>query len=137
MKLFYIADGDESEAVKSSNSEWVALQLGWDREKFTLDFVSFESDCEPFFDKGGLEAFCDHIAGRMAGADAILFDYGGMSMPGGGGDHLIDYWNRFFLKMIEDLPGKPWFCVSSLDVFEPEDKDHLKELGVRFYWDDH
>ena len=67
-------------------------------------------------------------------SDCIIFDYGGMSQPWMGGDHFIDRWNRFFIKMIKDYPSKLWLCISALSTFESEDRRELKALGVYFRW---
>ena len=128
-KLLYLADSVESTDIKGSNSEWVAHQLGWSK-RFRLDFIALFED---------YHGTVEQLTERVASADAILFDMGGMSLGyvGGSGDRNIDHWNRFFIKTIEEFPNKPWFCISSLDLFDPPDKVYLKELGVHFYWDDH
>lgn len=124
LKILYIADSEENDGTKRANLQWVADQVG--AKKWEYKFVALFED---------FQGTVKDLEDMIASSDAILFDYGGVSMPWSGGSHIIDHWNRFFIKVIEEFPSKYWFCISGLDIFEPDDKDHLKELGVVFYWD--
>lgn len=67
-------------------------------------------------------------------ADIIVFDYGGLCQAAlmGGGAAAIDYWNRFFVKMIESFSSKDWRCISAINTFDEVDKKELEDLGVSF-----
>lgn len=65
--------------------------------------------------------------------DIVCFDYGGFySIFGSSG--FIDWWNRFFIKLIEDYPNKDWRCYNALDVFDIDERKKLENLGVKFQW---
>jgi len=125
LKILYIADSDEDKITQKNWVKWVAKQVG-DKNyeyKFVALFENFQGTVHDLED-------------MIAGSDAIVFDYGGVSMPWSGGNRMIDNWNRFFIGKIEEFPSKHWFCVSAIGLFDPDDKDHLKSVGVKFYWDD-
>lgn len=64
-------------------------------------------------------------------ADIILFDYGAYMARLQFG--CINYWNRLFIKMIENYSNKKWYCISMLNTFENDEKERLeREYGVEF-----
>ena len=67
-------------------------------------------------------------------ADIVVIDYGGMSIFSCGAHGLIDHWNRFFIKLIEEHPNQNWFIASNVDMYDPEDRKKLEEIGVKFKW---
>ena len=72
------------------------------------------------------------IESEIRKADIIVFDYGGLYFPGGGMDKFLDYWNRLFVKWVEDKPSKRWICYSKLETFEDDDIEKLQGIGVLF-----
>lgn len=87
-------------------------------------------------DGGTTKLYIEKLKDMIQGADVITFDYGGFQQMAfcGGGYSIVDWWNRFFLKQIEDNSGKDWRCISGLNTFEDEDKERLEKLGVKFRW---
>lgn len=65
-------------------------------------------------------------------ADIITFDYGGLEALGCYG--LVNSWNRYFIRLIDEHPNKDWRCFSALNTFEQPDRKKLEELGVNFKW---
>lgn len=122
MKILYLADGVEELGLQKMWFEWAAFQVG--AKKYRHQFIAFVND---------RKKSSEDIREIVAGSDVILFDYG--MLAGLGCGEMWDRWNRFFLQCVEDFPSKHWFCVSSLETFDCEEKSHLKELGVKFYWD--
>lgn len=124
IKILYLADSEEQESTKRVYTDWVTGQLGV--KDLDLTFIALSEN---------FQGTVQQLEDLIAGSDAIIFDYGGLSMSGGSYEHMIDHWNRFFIRKIEEFPSKRWFCVSAIKMFCPEEDDHLKELGVTFRWD--
>lgn len=76
------------------------------------------------------------IPDLIRGADVVFFDYGGFDICGSDNWRLIDYYSRFFTKIIKERPSIEWWCTSALpqNCFDDENIDELKELGVNFAW---
>lgn len=87
-------------------------------------------------DGGTTEVYIEKLKSMIRTADVITFDFGGfMQMAVFGASHqVVDYWNRFFVKLIENHPSKDWRCTSCLRTFEHEDREMLEGLGVHFVW---
>jgi hypothetical protein len=79
----------------------------------------------------------DEIRSLIRGADCVMFDYGGFSMPGQDNSRLIDFYTREFTKLIKDNPSIDWWCVSNLpaNCFSDDEKEELKGI-CKFYWDE-
>lgn len=76
------------------------------------------------------------IADIIRNAHTVFFDYGGFDICGSDNYRLIDYYSRFFMKIIEERPSINWICVSALprNCFDEEDINKLKNIGVKFTW---
>ena len=91
--------------------------------------------------RDGLEAevtWCDiptalehieEVKSKIKNSDTVIFDYGGVSIGCGG---IIDHWNNFFYKLIEDYSDKYWYCHSHVDTFDSDTQKDLEERGVVF-----
>ncbi len=87
-------------------------------------------------DGGTTEVYIEKLKSMIRSADVITFDFGGFRMMAQYGARwsIVDYWNRFFIKLIENHPSKDWRCTSALRTFEEEDREMLEGLGVHFVW---
>lgn len=118
MKAIYIEDGKD-EGLRAALKEEAEDLYG------CKDFEAFS------IVDGDRKVVCEQIRNAVESADVIYFDYGGLYALFGASP-FIEYWNRFFVKLIENYPNKKWFCRSALNTFDDEDKENLKELGVIF-----
>jgi len=118
MKAIYIEDGTDEMVRAALKEEAEDLYNCKEFEAFDIT-------------KGERKVICEQIRNAVESAGVIYFDYGGLMYWGSFGG-LVDYWNRFFVKLIEDHPNKKWFCRSALNTFDDEDKKNLKDLGVNF-----
>ncbi|GAF92760.1 unnamed protein product, partial [marine sediment metagenome] len=113
LKALYIADTrtNEFDIEKRNAIEWATGQLAEDAKYDVIIIDETKHNQNVILDK-------------VNNADIIIIDYGGMSFPGASG--LIDHWNRFFIKMIEDNPNKQWFIASALNMYDYDEKEHLE-----------
>lgn len=104
-------------------------------EEFHKYKVVHKTTC--IMDDGGTsKLYIEKLKNLIQRSDVIVFDYGGLYQMAvfGGGMCIVDYWNRFFIKQIEEHPSKNWRCFSALNTFDYDEKENLEKLGVQFKW---
>ncbi len=131
MKVIYIADelDDTSGLAKSFIEAKICSSHKLEFKDLNYHFYSLQ--CGKSHNQIILE-----IPNWVLGADVVLFDYGGFDVMGQNNYRLIDYYSRFFIKLIEENPSKEWWCTSALpkNCFAPNEIEQLQKIGVNFVW---
>ena len=134
-KIVFIAD--ELTEDKGARDGWVSFcyltpnNLDWMKVKeVDWHFLSLQSGKDH-------RNVIDEIRSLIRGADCVMFDYGGWSMPGCDNSRLIDFYTREFTKLIKENTSIQWWCVSNLpaNCFTDDEKEELKGI-CKFYWDE-